>query len=221
MDVDVIVPWRGGCADRALAWAAVQNFYAAEHPDWRVVEAPPAEGKWVKASAVRPAVEASEADVIVVADADVWCVGLSAAAMAIVCGLADWAVPHRTVYRLNAEATVRYIATGAYDQSALARKTYVGRLGGGLVVASREALCSVPMDRRFMGWGQEDEAWGSALATILGPPWRGSADLIHLWHPPAERLSTRRGSIENWNLYRDYIEARGNPDRMRELVSEA
>ena len=103
----------------------------------------------------------------------------------------------------------------------LDRRAYEGRLGGGVVIARREALLSVPMDRRFEGWGQEDEAWGVALEAMLGRCWRGDADLLHLWHPHEPRLTLRQGSKEGWDLYRRYARANGQPERMKELLKEA
>lgn len=69
--------------------------------------------------------------------------------------------------------------------------------------------------------GQEDESWAIALATLAGPPWRGEADLIHLWHPPERRMSRRKGSPESWALYHRYREAAGDRAAMKELLKEA
>jgi len=156
----------------------------------------------------------------VVADADVWTEGIPSAIRALVCGAAEWTIPHRRVLRLSKASTEQLLATGQPGDE-LARRAYDGRLGGGIVIARRETLLEVPMDGRFIGWGEEDTSWGIALATICGHPWRGTEDLLHLWHPPQERMSPRRGSVEGWNLYRRYMDARGKPDEMRELMKGA
>src|SRR5687768_12609226 len=57
---------------------------------------------WNKARAVMPAVEDSCADIVVLADADVWTEGLAAAVRAVEQG-ASWAIPHRHVHRLTEE----------------------------------------------------------------------------------------------------------------------
>jgi hypothetical protein len=78
------------------------------------------------------------------------------------------------------------------------------------------------MDSRFVGWGQEDESWAYALQTLAGQPWRGAADLFHLWHPTPPRVERRRGSIEGWRLMKRYRKARGEgPEAMRELLAHA
>ena len=77
------------------------------------------------------------------------------------------------------------------------------------------------MDKRFIGWGQEDVAFALALHTLAGPAWLGDSDLIHLWHPPQARLTRRKGSVESWALFRRYQSAKRDPLKMRELLKEA
>lgn len=69
--------------------------------------------------------------------------------------------------------------------------------------------------------GQEDESWALALTCLHGQPWRGDADLIHLYHPPAPRVSRRKGSPESWALYRRYRDAARDRAAMSRLVKEA
>jgi hypothetical protein len=108
-----------------------------------------------------PVIEASDAEVIVVADADVWTDGLERGIRALVCGVAEWVVPHRRVLRLSEASTDELLATGQPGRE-LARGSYDGKLGGGVVIARRESLLSVPMDCRFEGWGHEDDAFACA-----------------------------------------------------------
>jgi len=165
-----------------------------------------------------PAVEASSADVLVIADADVWCDGLDAAVRAVAGG-APWSQPHRMVHRLSETATERVLAGADWHGLPLAQWPYVGFEGGGIVVARRETLLEVPMPV-FFGWGGEDESHAHALRTLAGPPWRGDADLVHCWHPPQERMSRRWGSDEGRALVKRFQAARGNPAAMRQLLKE-
>ena len=217
----VILPWRGGDPDRERALGYVLGRYRAERPAWTVVVAECA-GDWSKARAVMPAVAAAPADVVIVADADVWTDGLTQAIRAVVCGAADWAVPHYAVRRLTAEATAALIADPrfALERASLVEPTYQGIAGGGIVVAHRDTLLDVPLDPRFVGWGQEDESWGCALAALAGEPWRGRADLVHLFHEPASRSSRRVGSREGYTLRRRYHRARNNPAAVRAIIAE-
>lgn len=213
MGTSVVIPWAGGCQHRQRAL----EFVSA----WHTYPVTVAKGgtPWVKAEAVNPAVRDSSADIIVVADADCVTAGLPAAVEAVASGRSRWAIPHRKVVRLTEESTDRFIATGEVAHP-LDRRQYTGIAGGGFVVARRETLLEVPMDPRFVGWGHEDEAWAMALTCLAGKPWRGDADLIHLWHPPQPKIQARKGSEESWGLLLRYGAVRRKPSAMRLLLKE-
>lgn len=212
VSVGVVVPWRsGGCEHRQRAWGHLKPRYP-----WPVIEAPGRE-PWCKAAAVTPAVEATDADIVVVADADVWCDGLPDAVRAVQAG-APWAVPHYLVHRLTEDATENWLS-GRPDETC-EQAPYAGICGGGIVVAAREVLEAIPLDTRFVGWGQEDESWAIALTCLLGEPWRGIADLWHLWHPPQQRITRTRGTMDGWLLRRRYVRASHDPVVMRALIEE-
>jgi hypothetical protein len=218
VSVAVVVPWRGGCPERERAWAWVRARYAEHHPDWELIEAPGPD-PWCKAAAVIPAIERTTADVVVVADADVWCDELAAAVDAVHAGEA-WAIPHLLVHRLSAAGTAAVVAGAGWRGQDLAEPRYAGLRGGGIVVGHRDLLLSVPLDRRFVGWGQEDESWALALECLLGPPWRGNAPLLHLWHSPQPRMNRRYGSTKSRQLRRRYGRAGLDPSMMRALIEE-
>lgn len=210
------MPWRGGCADRerALAWTSTQ--YPSS---WRLTLARCPDGPWVKAQAVQPALEGSRAEVVVVADADVWCEATAEAVEAVRAG-APWAKPHTLVYRLNQEATAEVLA-GAEPTISMprARDPYRGYPGGGIVVAKPQTLRDIPLDPRYEGWGGEDSSWGMALLEMVGKPWRGEAPLFHLWHPPQPHTG-KWGSQESRALAHRYAEA-SRRGTVHELIREA
>ena len=209
--VEVIVPFYGTCAHRrkALDWVLEKH----EHP----VTVAYGDEPWVKADAIRPAVEASSAEILVMADADCWTDGLPAAIRAVELG-APWAKPHDLVHRLTKESTAALYGGRPWHE--LDERPYQGVAGGGFVVARRETFLAVPMDPRFVGWGQEDLAFAMALHTLAGPAWLGGADLTHLWHPPEPRLSRAWGSVEGKQLLKRYGGAKGNPELIGQLVKE-
>ena len=217
--VAIIVPWRGGCPYRERAWAWLQARYAAEHPDWELIEAPGPD-PWVKARAVMPAVAACSADVLVIADADVWTDGLPAAVEQVAAG-APWAIPHYTLRRLTEHGTAAALAGAPLWDQPLAEHAYPGVQGGGIVVTHRAIAEAVPLDARFVGWGQEDQSWAIALHFTVGPAWRGNTPLYHLWHPPQQRMDRRYGSDASRQLWRRYVRARGDDAAMQDLVREA
>lgn len=220
MAVAVVVPFRSGCPYRKAAWEWVRSRYVESHPGWQLIEAQAPSGEWCKATAINPAVESCDAEIIVQGDADVWTDGLRAAVDAVAAG-APWAIPHLKVHRLSEEGTATVLMAESWRGQPLAQRPYRGVAGGGFVVASRPVLEAVPLDPRYRSWGQEDESHAMALSTLVGPPWRGDADLVHLFHPPQERMTRRRGSRESWDLRKRYFRARNDPAAMAALIEES
>jgi hypothetical protein len=212
--VEVVVPYLGGCPHRARALEWCRLRYGGP------VTIAGGEPPWSKAKVAMPAIERSRAEVVVCADADVWCDGLQDAIEAVQDG-APYAIPHTLVHRLSKAGTAEVLAGADWREQPLDQPPYVGIEGGGYIVARRETLLEVPLDPRFVGWGQEDHSWGMALFTLLGTPWRGNADLVHLWHPPQDRMTRKYGSIEGRVLWRRYVQARRDKSQMRALLEES
>jgi hypothetical protein len=213
--VSVVIPYRGddgGHRDRALAW--VLRWWEAQHPAWQVAVGYCPPGPWCKGAALADGLtELDSTDgVVVVADADMITDGVGAA-VSHVQAAGGWAVPHRLLHRLTETATACLMArppagvTRPPDTSTC-EAPYEGFAGGSMTVVSRDLLDQVPIDPRFQGWGQQDEAWAVDLDTVAGPAWRGTADIWHLWHPPQQRESRRWGSPINRALLREHLVAR-------------
>lgn len=226
MTVAVVVPWRPGCPHRQAALDWVLAAYASHHPDWDVVLGTSAEGPFSRSQAILDAAHRTDADVVVVADSDVW-VDPDAMRTAVEASVHGWAIPHTLIHRLSPESTAKVLGGADWRGLPLStdntqdRRPYRGHETGTLVVFRRDVLDDVSPDPRFVGWGAEDDAWAYALRCLAGPPWRGPADLVHLWHPPQPRLSRRVGSRESRALLERYRRARRDPDAMRALVDEA
>jgi len=216
VSVAVLIPWGGDCTyrHRALEWVTARY----EELGLPVVLGESPE-RWNKGLAVANGLERCSADVIVLADADVWCDGITNAIRAVEAG-APWSIPHLLVNRLSEQGTDALLAGEPWEGLPLDQRPYRGVQGGGIVVLPREVLASVQIDPRFTHWGQEDQSHALALYTLTGPAWRGDADLIHLWHPPQPRLSRRRGSVEGWQHFHRYRKARNDPVAMRRLLEE-
>ena len=218
-DVTVVVPWAPGCGYREAARAhVVQRWASARLPV--VLGRASADHPWRKAAAVADALTRVDAEILVIADADVWTDGVFEAIDVVRAG-APWAVPHQKVLRLTPEATQSvFRGQPLVEGLPTQEKPYKGVEGGGMVVLRRVDYLRAPLDHRFAGWGQEDESWAIAMRTVIGEPWRGEAPLFHLWHPPQKRRSRRFGSAESKNLFFRYLAAKGRPELMNQLLDE-
>lgn len=225
-DVLVAIPWASWCEHRqaALAWVARQ-WAGIGHVGIRLGK--PNSDTWCKAEAVANAIADQPGDILVITDADVWTDGVTEAIARVVNG-APWVIPHHRVHRLTQAATTDVLNGRSPDPGmpldpfteGLPGIAYTGVMGGGIVVCRRDVYDTCPLDPRFTGWGQEDEAWGLALRCLYGPPVRLSEPLWHLWHPPQPRLNRGTGSEAGMALYKRYARAKRRPDQMRALIDE-
>lgn len=218
MTVSVLVPFASTNPDRLALLPVVLAQYEAF--SWQVIVAG-TEGPWCKAEAVARCLTQATGDLLVVADADCLCNGTADAVEAVELGAA-WSMPHLNVHRLDPDATDHVLA-GRQPNVAMkhTERPYRGKEGGGIVVLPRDTYESVPLDPRFVLWGQEDESLGLALDCLVGDCVRFDHDLFHLWHEPAPRDSRRIGNHEGRLLARRYWHARSQPDDMRALIEEA
>jgi hypothetical protein len=220
--VAVVVPWRDGCPHRGAALAWVGAMFTLHHPDWQIVLGRSPEGPFNRSAAIIDGAQRSDGDVIVVADGDVW---TDYGPAVTHCAEFGWARPHRLVHRLSAESTERVLAGADWQGLPLSvdngqdHKPYRGFDTGTAIVVARDVLFDISPDVRFVGWGHEDQAWGRALRVLHGEPWRGDADLVHLWHPPQPRRSRSVGSVESKRLWQRYKAADRNG--LRRLVEES
>ena len=173
MTAAVVVPWRP-TIDRLPVWHFLERLWT----DWRVTTCDHG-GEWIKGEAVALGVRATFEDVLIIADADVWCDGTKRAVDAVESGAA-WAVPHHRILRLSQASTAQVLAgEPMHPLLELERPPHRAVSGGGLVVMRRDVFeaCPMPLMAR-----REDEAWQTQLVPRFGRPWRGTADLYHLWH---------------------------------------
>jgi hypothetical protein len=222
----VVIPWRPAPGRNVLVRDYVEQRVRRALPEATVaVGALPGEMPWCKAEAVAAGLHGATEEVLVVHDADVVTQpeALGLCVQLVSRQLVPWAMPHTTVRRLSEGATHNVIKGGrlkASDNLPHAEAPYLGVLGGGVVVLTRELYERVPLDRRFVGWGHEDVSWAHALITLAGYPERLPRPLWHLWHQPQARTSRRRGSPESIELAKRYAEAAGNAEATLGLVRD-
>lgn len=219
MDFEVVIPWFPALATpaRSRALAYVLKRYSRAGLPATVAECP-AE-RFSKASAVVPALRRSRASTVAVADADVWAEGdgVELGRQAVLAGK-PWCKPYTLVHRLTEQGTKSYMQFQCKEE--LEQVPYIGIDGGGIVIGRRQDLLDVPLDKRFEGWGGEDESWGIALSVLLGPCHFLPNDLVHFWHEKPERETRQVGNKKNDALRRKYYskEVLLSKEKMQRLV---
>lgn len=229
MDVTVVIPFAGNDPDRLAARTWTMRQYMTRHRGWHITTSAPGDPDepWSKAVAVRRILDAVEPEgILVIADADVFCQGIeiSTGSIKLQGRYCQWSMPHNLVCRFTRKATERILA-GAEPWTQLGdgnteQGLYKGFEGGGITVLTRSLYEQVPLDPRFVGFGQEDEAWGLALRTMAGVPSQGTQPLYHLYHTPQPRIDRHWGSVASRELYDRYAVASGNAEKMREILDE-
>lgn len=181
------------------------------------------DGPWIKAKAVADGLNRTDAEILVIADADVHC-PTEATVQTVADGRFDWGVPHRRILRLTLKATADLMLGGLTPEQVagphLDEPGTRAHAGGGVLVIRRLAYEQVPFDARFEGWGYEDDAIGWALWRLVGAPFEDNQRLVHLWHPPQERVARSVGSEASVALMERYFQAQADPAAMRALVDE-
>lgn len=224
--VDVIIPWHeGGNPDRARNLTHVKKLWAQHFPDWTVrVGSRPGHLPWNKAWATDVAVYKSTADVLVVADADVWLHPheLLREYTEEIGREGGWTVPHNRVWRLTEEATQEWMGE-MFEPSReqLARATYRGVRGGGMFIIRRQDFDRVGgFDHRFEGWGWEDSCFGYVADTLVGARIRGDGSLVHLFHEPHPTRKFNPGRVWQDGQRAKYLRAKGFRIPMEALVRD-
>lgn len=226
--LSILIPFTSDEPHRLQNLDYVIRWYRGLFPDAEIVVGSHDRDRrgWIKAEAVRNALEASTGDILVIADADCVCDSVVAAVEAVRAGEAQWAVPHRVTRRLSLASTNSVLGgLSPSEVGELDGKGYASVAGGGITVITRETYKNVPLDPRFVTTHGEDTSWAWALNLIAGPPWttRGKAwitridpksvlseeILWHLWHPPIPAMGTKLDA--NGSLARLYSAARTVP----------
>jgi hypothetical protein len=129
------------------------------------------------------------------------------------------------------------VQPGAYTNNGEFEGTPHSQIGhwyGAMIqIMSKKAFYTVGgWDHRFKGWGGEDHAAMTAMDTLYGPHKTLPCDILHIWHPviTADPLADPKGKKRIWAnqdpkasndaLSHRYYYSRGNPARMRSLVTE-
>lgn len=219
--ISFLIPFRGGEAyrDRACAWVVerLRIFSDAE-----VILSDSGPGEFSRSVARNRAIAQAQGDVLVMVDADTAIEPMWIRHAVNLAELGQWVIPYQRYYNMTQEETD--ILLGRPPTTSLREpmvwEHLVTTAVSGIIVLPRAAVEAVGgYDERFQGWGYEDNSFQLAVDAIWGSHIRLDAYVVHLWHPiPPDGAFESPNINHNRALWRQYEQARGNPDRMRKVI---
>jgi len=235
----IIVPWRS-TPQRAPAWAWLKAYYWDLFPGGIIQGDDPSRFPFSKPAAVNRAVQQTDADVLVIMDADVYLKHehVLEAVRLVGSGEATWMTPIDKVHRLDEARSQKLLS---YDPRDLPWPEERGRgqvmrpwkHAAMIIVVRRSDYVAVGgMDERYEGHGSDDVELHSSLTCLVGeqhPPFEDSVG-FHLW----DSTPRKNGKVvfegqekdTNMSLTWRYINARkawldkGNKEPALKLLAE-
>jgi hypothetical protein len=225
MNCSLIVPWRWA-DDRARIWNYLSSAWDAL--GFEVIEAQLPNGQpWIKAKAWHEGLQKASCDYVCLMDADCWVPALPEAVGLLSDGV-RWVQGQNIVLRYDKATTGRLLSgeisiedtfklENIWEDQPRAASAGVG------TILRREEADEIPLDPRFVGWGWEDNSWWEALTTMWGEPARLDSSFCYHFHhrPQFDKDRKPNSKNANWLLSRDYIRARGRPQRMQAVIDLA
>lgn len=223
------IPYREDSPERARNLAFVMRYYAENFPELEIFvrgDGADGSGPFCKSRAINKAVAATKAKLLIIADTD-YVIAPAAITEAIdLASRATWAIPGAQ-FHLTPESSAEVCSwprTWPLPMVMTSHGCPITTPGGSLTVIRRSFFDMVGgFDERFAGWGFEDDAFGWAVTTLVGPPrvFGRGLPLMHLWHP-REAPPSGDGIVftgAKVALGRRYQAARGDPEAMRRVLT--
>lgn len=205
MSLDVLIPWGGEIDDpwRTSAFWWLRHRYRSLLPEATVIIGTSTQEPFNRSEARNNAFRASNADTLLIADADtVFQPEAIRGAVRLLGNGAPWVIPYREqagYYSLSQTATKRIFESPPesdvpepVDEDDWEHKHASPAdplpSWAGMLVLPRAAWEKVGgYDEGFIGWGWEDLAFRTALDRLVGPHRRiQNSYVLHLWHERSE-----------------------------------
>ena len=205
MIVEVIIPWRdSGCEYRQKSLKFLLSIYEKNFSKVSICDS---EGDFNRAAARNSGVGRSNADIVVVTDADLYVpITQIHSAIELAKNYGNQIRPFSAFGHMSESATEFFLSQKnpetISDERFDTLSTLWPGLHGGTFVMNRLLWEKVGgMDENFIGWGGEDNAFNIRCSRVLNKPVgvvEGYA--LHLFHPYQRRMSK-----ENALLLQSYI----------------
>ncbi|MDH2424761.1 galactosyltransferase-related protein [Sphaerisporangium sp. TRM90804] len=222
MSVAVVIPYRGTTPERERAYKAVSKALRGMLPDAVHLAVDSGHEPFNRAASrnlgVRLAGDAG-CDVVVLCDADT--IPQKTPLLAAIDGAREDGRLHTPFNRflgLTEQGAHDYLQ-GAPVEACEVELDYAWSVGGVFVIRPDAWAAAGGMDERFTVWGSEDVAFVRAADTLLGQTLRHPGHIVHLWHPPAQRVGTPANDAV-WDLAARYAQADRDANAMRALIAE-
>lgn len=215
-DVCVMIPWRPTQSRRPL-YSVVDRWYRKHLGIVPIaIDSGPDYNYFNLSNARNRAVEAAPKKIIVLTDAD--SIPTLDVLIAAIDGVRD---DYRAHIPYSHYRTITHRATADVQRGrAIEGAAYyfeIDNAVSGVQVTTREIWESHNgQDERFAGWGFEDVAWWEAHTTLVDAPVRHPGILYALSH--SREWKTEEATARNGSLVWHYLEAKGDPDRMKQIV---
>lgn len=234
----VVIPFADADENRQRVLDWLLRYWEHHLPNAEFIVQPGPDSGFSKTEVLNAGIEASSGSVIVALDADALIpAGEMLRSIEIAESGIQWAMPYGRMYRLSMGDTETVLALDptSFDpeqQIDAARSVEQPRavhFGAMAQVYPKEGWEAVGgFDTRFRGWGSEDEHMKLALDCLWAPSHVLDGNVFHLEHDrPGKRNVLRRkwanqqDSLPNQDLRNEYVRAKDDPVKMRELLSES
>ena len=186
-NVSVILPISLNDKPREHAFRWVKKYYEKMLPEVEVCVGISNEKPFSKARVINKAVEKSEGEILVIADADIIFDPSILKQCIKQLETHSWVIPYQEVLNLSPKSTQDLIAIEPQWPLPIHIDTwsrpYGNQIKGGLNIVPRQHFETVGgFDERFVGWGGEDDAFAASLDYLCGSHKRMNFTLYHLWH---------------------------------------
>lgn len=222
-DVTVVVPFR----TKGDSWRDAVNDWVLERwqmllPEAEVISCDSGLDPFCHASSINQGARSGTGNLLVIADADI-AVNTDVLDAALQVANDDgWALAERYC-ALTEPQSRALLDTSPLTIIEPAEPDWVSvnvNWAGFLTVNRQTFVEHGGHDERLSGWAPDDIALAAKLDTLIAPVTRVSGPLFHLWHHA--NLDDTFG-VEGYHAKRDlahtYVDARGNPDRMRQVMA--